>query len=367
MSKKMPGSPTDPRRRPARSNHASTLRPPSPPLWYTSGPPADTENTARQIVGSCCTSCATTVGSPTSLRWRAIEPLTHERRVAHVQELAVDNSRLRPRAHERLGRAPVERRDEDGALRALRRIARHGEVHEGAPVRKYFRPTMAGVSGAIDARDRLRLAAARRYLVDAVAHRRREQDDIARAPGPTASTGRIAQREHGSLVHIHTLQLAAHEEADCAAIRRPERKGGVVCAGDGTRLDGVEWTYPQPAPAGAVGGDEREPAAIGRQRRRSSEVTGEVETRARGAAIVARTTGAAGTRRRSSAPTATSAITRAAISAPTIQRVREKGRTWIATAAPVVPGSAWVRSSRRRSRAVCQRLSGSRARQRATM
>lgn len=139
-----------------------------------------------------------------------------------------------------------------------------------APVRKKVRPSVTGLaSRRVESRHRRRSAAGARNSIERTIRKGREKDRTVLTPGTTAAARRIADRLRRASGGVDPLQLPIGEEADEAAVGRPEREGGIL--GPRERLEGerIERTDPEKIPAGGVLGDDDESRAVRREHGRT--------------------------------------------------------------------------------------------------
>ena len=124
---------------------------------------------------------------------------------------------------------------------------------------------------AIECRQRFGTAAAGRD-----AHHRavllREDDHTLAIPAAAGGRAGRTDRRDRAAARGDAIQLAAGEKRDLLPVRRPERLARAVSIGDRLRCSGIQRADPQMLAAGRIGGDEREPAAVGRQSQRVGEI-----------------------------------------------------------------------------------------------
>src|SRR5437868_5939896 len=79
----------------------------------------------------------------------------------------------------------------------------------------------------------------------AAARERHVHDDAVAAPGTTASGWCVREDLRGAARQIDALELSVREKSNRPAVRRPERKRGVVGADERARLGLLEAPEPQ--------------------------------------------------------------------------------------------------------------------------
>ncbi len=201
-----------------------------------------------------------------------IEGLRHQRALANVEQVAAGRG---------IGDARLVARDEHLGLRSVQGAGHQGvvlghpgagEVDEVAAIRQEDRPAVVALApGLVEVRDHLVGAAARRDPVDRRGRRGREEDHPGAAPGAAAAVVGAGERLRRTAREIHPHELAVGEEAEGAAVGRPEREPGALGAGKGPGLQRGERAHPDLAPA-LRAGDEGELAAVRRHRQARREV-----------------------------------------------------------------------------------------------
>jgi hypothetical protein len=107
-------------------------------------------------------------------------------------------------------------------------------------VRQELRPVvMVLLSRRIERRERRGVAASGRHSMDRPVEIRGEQDDAVPVPGSASILRRVAESLWRTAGSIDFLQLSGGEEADEAAIRRPEREGSVLGSRHGAGFGGI--------------------------------------------------------------------------------------------------------------------------------
>ncbi len=208
-------------------------------------------------------------GPARDLQARRIERLGHEVAFANEEKvpgLGVPSLAVLPGDEGRLAGREVE--DLDGALLVFVRRLGSREVEKALPVRKEegqaVRRTRLVGSG-----QRCRRSAGRRNFPEPAERGGGEDDDVVDAPARPAAVGGLADRLHDAAGGRHPLQFPLREEADGAAVGRPERDHGVV--GAWQRLD-AEPVHP-PDPERVVGRRRRSPRGRGSSRRARARAT----------------------------------------------------------------------------------------------
>ena len=117
-------------------------------------------------------------------------------------------------------------------------------------------------AGRVDLRDRRRLAPLFGDLEERRGRAGREDDHPRRAPGSSFPFGSAADRLRRTARGLDRLQLPGREEAERAAVRRPEGVHRRLGSREHPGLAGVERAHVEADLAGRVGGRERDLAAV---------------------------------------------------------------------------------------------------------
>ena len=121
----------------------------------------------------------------------------------------------------------------------------------------------------VERRDRYGGPARRRHAEDRIGRGGREEDRP--VAGPRASAARCRRAEHlgRAAVRVDLPELPAGEEAEEAAVGRPEGERRVLGPRERLGREGVERPDPEHRSAVAGPGDERDPAPVGREGHRA--------------------------------------------------------------------------------------------------
>src|SRR4029450_11849298 len=90
----------------------------------------------------------------------------------------------------------------------------------------------------------------------------REKEDVISTPG-TTDQGRLAQGDCRLPRGIHFLELAVRDECKPSAVRRPERRDGVLGVCERPGRGAVDGADPELAASGRVGGHECQAPPVG--------------------------------------------------------------------------------------------------------
>lgn len=164
----------------------------------------------------------------------------------------------------------VERRQEDRIELAAEPCGMAAaQIQEVTTIGKKMRPPMAGFAPrGVDPGHCLRHTASRGDAMNRADGAWGKEDGAGAVPASSPSVGSGTDRNGRSSGKLDPAQLAAREEPERSAVRRPERMGAILRAGNGARREGVEGTEPEDPRAGAVGGAEDERPTVGRNRHR---------------------------------------------------------------------------------------------------
>src|ERR1700687_318402 len=152
----------------------------------------------------------------------------------------------------RVGRAAV-RGDETGRVLGMQRtemdsslaqVAGQQVVEKMPPIGQEERPSVELRLARQELGERGRAAACLRNVIDLASGVGGEEDLPARAPGPASGHRGVAERLGCAPGGLDLLELSLRKEGQPAAVRRPERKGGPLCAVERTRFEGIEGAEP---------------------------------------------------------------------------------------------------------------------------
>ena len=179
-----------------------------------------------------------------TLERRGIEALRHERLLSVEEQVVRRRERRRAHRGEHVARGPaVDRRRVDP--RPLAGCA----VEKMTPVRQEVKdPVARFTSVPVQCRHGPRWTAGVGDRVNRAIRPGHEEDRALRAPRAAAHAVGIAQHGDGTAAHVYLLELAAGDEGNRVAVRRPERKRRAF--GVGERRDGaVDGSHPELTPA----------------------------------------------------------------------------------------------------------------------